>query len=562
MKELSMMKRRVNVQVPVAILAATFLTVGVSAQQPTPPATPQQPQQSLSGGQMPPVDKYIVGTAKPPAVLGSQMIDLTLEQAVQVALDHNLSLQAAKLNPAMQDYTLDAARAAYSPNLNATYLYKNSSTPSNDTVVGLGNTKTTGTTLNATLSQNTPWYGGSYSFQLNNNRNFSSAANTKFPTSYGASFNLNYTQPLWQNLKIDSNRTNILTNQIQRQIVDISLLATIENTKASVRTAYWSLKAAIERIEINRRALALANQLLDNDKVSVQIGTMAPIDTAQPESSVAQAEGNLLAAQIAWQQAELAFKQLLVTGRDDDLWKKTINPADIPALGQEPTVNIDAAVDRAIADRTDIQTARKQLESTGVSLEQTKNLIHPQLNLTGTLSSSGQGPSVFDTSGNYLTAVGNVWSLDAPTWQIQTQFVYPFGMRSAKANLARSELSFEQAKTNLKATELSVATDVTTAALAVENTYKQYLAAQKAAAAQQLATDAEQTRFSVGLSNNFNVVTQQNSLTSLRLNELTALINYVNALADYDRKQRIGGGGGGAAPVTGGGSTTTGGGGS
>jgi outer membrane protein TolC len=103
----------------------------------------------------------------------------------------------------------------------------------------------------------------------------------------------------------------------------------------------------------------------------------------------------------------------------------------------------------------------------------------------------------------------------------------------------------------LSVTELSVVTDVTTAGLNVQNTYKQYIAAQQASQAQQAATEAEQTRFQVGLSNNFNVVTQQNNLTSARLSELTALINYINAVADYERKQRIGGGGG---------STTTGGG--
>jgi outer membrane protein TolC len=198
-------------------------------------------------------------------------------------------------------------------------------------------------------------------------------------------------------------------------------------------------------------------------------------------------------------------------------------------------------------------------------LLQSRNLTHPQLNLQGGLSSTGQGPSSFDQNGNYLTAFGNVLSLNSPTWSIQTNFVYPIGMRSAKANLARSELSFEQAKANLKVSELSVVTDVTTAGLNVSNTYLQYLAAVETSQAQQMATDAEQTKFQVGLSNTFNVVQQQNTLTSDRLNELTALINYVNALADYDRKQRVGGGssasvGSGGTGSTGtGGSSTTGG---
>ena len=35
--------------------------------------------------QAPPVDRYVVGTAKPPQVPGTTQLDLTLEQAIQFA---------------------------------------------------------------------------------------------------------------------------------------------------------------------------------------------------------------------------------------------------------------------------------------------------------------------------------------------------------------------------------------------------------------------------------------------------------------------------------------------
>jgi outer membrane protein TolC len=48
------------------------------------------------------------------------------------------------------------------------------------------------------------------------------------------------------------------------------------------------------------------------------------------------------------------------------------------------------------------------------------------------------------------------------------------------------------------------------------------------------------TRFNVGASTNYQVVTAQNSLTSSRLSELRAVITYVNAIAEFDRVVRIG----------------------
>ena len=50
----------------------------------------------------------------------------------------------------------------------------------------------------------------------------------------------------------------------------------------------------------------------------------------------------------------------------------------------------------------------------------------------------------------------------------------------------------------------------------------------------------ELARFEVGVATNFELVTAQNSLTSARLSELQALINHLNAVADFERVQRVG----------------------
>ena len=47
------------------------------------------------------------------------------------------------------------------------------------------------------------------------------------------------------------------------------------------------------------------------------------------------------------------------------------------------------------------------------------------------------------------------------------------------------------------------------------------------------------TRFSVGMSTNFNVISFQNALTTARNSELNATINYINAIAECDRVQKI-----------------------
>jgi outer membrane protein len=537
------MTRGVNVQVPTAVLVAALMVGTVVAQQAgTPPPTPAQTPQSLGGGQALPVDKYVVGTAKPPQVAGQEPLDMTLEQAIQVALDNNLSLQVARLNPQIQDYTLEGARAVFVPQITATYNYTNQSAPSTNTTEGVLDNLTTTNRYNAGVSQSTPWYGGTYAVNFNNSSQTSNAKTNPRNPQYNSSLQFTYTQPLLANFSTDANRENVAANVVERQITDIQLLTTIENTKATVRDSYWGLKAAIEKIEISRRAEALAQELYDDDKTQVTIGTMAEIDTAQPEAALASAQGATLAAEIAWQQADLAFKQLIVSGPNDDLLKKTINPVDIPVVGPEPNLDIPGALAKAMTDRTDIQEAVKGLEMTDLSFKLAQNQIKPQLNLTGGFTNAGLGgPTASDLTSGFGDAFSSVFAFSEPTWVFGSTFTYQLGMQTNKAALARARLSYDQQKANLKVTQLGVVADVTGAGLNVENTYKQYLAAVKASVAQQKATEAEQTKFTVGLSNNFNVVTQQDNLTSARLSELNALINYLIAVSDYDRKQRIGG---------------------
>jgi outer membrane protein TolC len=71
----------------------------------------------------------------------------------------------------------------------------------------------------------------------------------------------------------------------------------------------------------------------------------------------------------------------------------------------------------------------------------------------------------------------------------------------------------------------------------VRNAFLQVEAARRSREAAQRSADAEMTRFSVGVSTNFQVVAAQDQLTQARLSELQATINLVNAIAEFERVQ-------------------------
>jgi outer membrane protein len=327
------------------------------------------------------------------------------------------------------------------------------------------------------------------------------------------------------------------------------LLTQIENVKSQVRSAYWALRQSIEAIEIQRRSLDLSRRNFEDNKVKVEVGTVAEIDLVQLESQIANGEQSLLAAEITWRNAEIAFKRLLVESADEDFYKATINPTDLPSF-EMTNVDIPTAVTRAIAQRADIETARQNLKISEMSLELSKNAIKPSLGLTASYALSGVGGPFYQRSGfggtavlvedgGYFDAVRSIVKNETPTWNLTLNFSKPLGLSSQKANHQRSLLGLEQTKTAMKKTELDIETQVTRAGLDVQSRYKQLLAAQKSREAAERTLDAELTRFSVGMSTNFQVISLQNALTSARNSELSATINYINAIAEFDRVQKI-----------------------
>jgi outer membrane protein TolC len=528
----------------VTIFAATST---VNAQQAPAPAAPAAPAQPAAGQtSRPQPDRYVVGQARPVPPANSQLLDMTLEQAMETALEKNLDLKAARLSPQAVDYQLQAARAAFNPRFTGTYQYNNRSQPVNSTVLDPNLTKnvTQTNTYNMGASQTLNWHGANYSATFNNNRQKTNSLQTLINPAFNSSVSASFNLPLLAGFKVDQTRNTLKTTAIQRQIADIQLQSTIENTKANVRTAYWTLRQAIEQIEINQRGLDLANRLFEDNKVKVEIGTMAPIDTVQSEANVATAEQQLLASRISWQTAELALKRLLASGPDDDIYKATINPTERAAVSVQG-VDIPSAVQTALGQRTDLIQARKNIESSEISLELSKEQTKPQLDFSTSYQLTGQGgprnsQGVVTAPGGYADALAQLGDRTNPTWSMSFNFTYPLGMVAAKANYARASIQMDQSLATLKAQELTVSQDVTNAGLAVENSYKQFLAAQKSREAQEKNAEAQQTRFDVGMSTNYEVVQALQNLTTARLSELSAIIRYMNAVAEFDRVQRVG----------------------
>jgi RND family efflux transporter MFP subunit len=408
-------------------------------------------------------------------------------------------------------------------------------------------------TYNGNLSKPMPWYGGTAALTFNNNRavNNGSSLNT-FNPSYQTTFTLGYTQPLMRNFKIDSTRQNLQTTQISRELADVNLKAVITSTLASVKNAYWDYVYATQAVDVARQSLQLAEKLVEDNQTKVEIGTLAPLDVVVSQSEAATRRQTLAQAEGTLRTAELALKRLIVSGTQDRLWNATLNPVDRADFKPEP-IDVDAAVRVALEQRTDLIQARRNIESSEVSLKYLGNQKLPQLDVTASYGLQGIGGNQLlrtvdpnnpvgglvttTIPGGYVDALHILRQGNYPSWNVQMTFSYPLGTSTADAQVASAKVRLTQSQAQLRASELSVATEVTNAGLTVQSNLKRVEAAMVARDLAQQRLDAEQAKFEVGMSTNFLVVQAQRDLRDAQNVELRAVLDYRKSLVDFERAQ-------------------------
>ena len=220
------------------------------------------------------------------------MFDLTVDDAIERALDRNLDIAVERLNPQLQDLSIAEANAAFMPNLNSNFDLGRSLSPSRSQLDGAGRLRerpvdTETGAAGVGIEQATKWYGGRYSVNWDNGRTETNNVFFSCNPSFRSSVALSYTQPLLRGRRIDGPRRQLLVSQLNRDISDIDLRETVTNTVAEVRRAYWELVYAKASVEVQLQALELAEQLVRDNRARVEIGTLAPIDIVQAQSEAA-----------------------------------------------------------------------------------------------------------------------------------------------------------------------------------------------------------------------------------------------------------------------------------
>jgi len=489
------------------------------------------------------------------AASAPQVRRMTVEEAVALALENNLGIRVARIDPQIEDLNVLSARTGWTPSFSSTFQSNSSDAPNQNFLSGAqgGKTTTDQFASNFGVSQTLRW-GGRYdvgwdSSRLNSNNSFST-----FSPQLRSSLSLGYTQPLLRNWSIDNVRQQVLLSTKNREIADVALQQTIASTNRTVRNAYYDLAFANASLGVQQQSLDLAEESLRNTRSRVEIGTTPPIDIVEAEAEVARRQEAVIVAQAQIETAQDNLRTLVFDPSMADFWTIRIEPTELPPF-QPSTVDVDAAVRNAMSRRTDLVQSRKSIEASDINVKYFRNQTLPDVSasinyglqgLGGTQLQRGVGPFGPGTGAvtgqserSFASVLSDLFTNQYPNWTASLNITYPLGTSSAAASLARVRLQQGQALAQLRNQELQVTTQVRQVARQLLTNQQRVESSRSARQLAERRLDAEQRKFEAGTSTSFLVFQAQRDLAQARNNELQNVLDYYRSTVDLETVQEV-----------------------
>lgn len=472
------------------------------------------------------------------ATLGAPEMRLTLQDAVALALDHNISLEVSRLGLAARRESLLGATGLFDPQLTSSYQEAASDTPATNALVGARINEVERRNFTLGYGQFLPT-GGSFDVGFGMLRQSTNSTFYFLNPSYDSDFYLGVSQPFLRGFGVDVNRTSIEVARRTGEISRLEFEKIVIGTLQAVETAYWNLVYQRENLLVTERSLSLARDLLQQTQTRVRIGTSAPIDIVQSEATVATREQEIIVAQHAVDEAEDLLKRLMGFENPED-WRSRIVPLD--SLVIVPTSpDLDESMARAFASRLELRQSALEREITDLNYTAADNNTLPGLDLVLNYGYTGIN-AIYEANpdGTYNVIQGDpsdslsmLADRDYPQWSAAVNFSYIFGNHDAKARRAQARYDVGIAEQNLALERQAVIEEVRRTVRGLAASAKVIAASEKARVLAERNLDAEQKKFANGMSTNFQVLEIQEDLAIAQAAELRSRVAYRQANVNY-----------------------------
>ena len=474
---------------------------------------------------------------------GSGVLNLSLEDALQIAIENNRDIQIEQKNVEVSEGEIQVQEGEFDPLLNISSSYTDSQTPTTSTFIESGevNQEDFNVQSNVEGRISTGTYYDVLNFSTTRTETDSPIQDLSPSWFNNVSFTIG--QELLRNFGIGVNRAFIVTAKRSNEISEKELESITSDVLLSVERRYWLLVAAKQNLDLERTALDLALDLQRRNEIQVEVGVLPPVSVTQAKSEVAAREVNVIVAENSLQAASDNLKNVLAMELS-----QRIETTDEPTT-EVYSFNEQESLEVAYEERPEMDQALLEIENRETLKKYFSNQRLPRFAIEGSVDLQGLGgdenpdrlgfggvpepiPPQFLGSGE---AFSQVFGADFPTWQILGVFSFPLFNRTARGEYVKATAEFDRSQIALSKTKDDIALEVRSAIRQIENSLRAIEAARVSIELSEEVVNNEQERLNVGIGTTREVLEAQRDLIDAGTSEITAIANYNIALAELER---------------------------
>lgn len=399
----------------------------------------------------------------------------TLQECLDYALAHNISLQKKKLAVKSATEDVKGAKAALLPSLSISTNQNMGYKPWRDAgTISISN-GSVDTKVNKT------YYNGTYSL--------------------GASWTV------WDGKK---NINTVKLDHMLEQQAALDSAVTANSIQEKIAQLFVQILYLNEAVKVSEQALETSTKNVERGQKMVEVGKLSKADVAQLTAQMESDRYNIVSSQSQLANYKLQLKQVLEI-TDDSPFDIAI-PQTTAVMAMQPIPSLTAVYQEALLKRPEIEKSKLAIQSSDLNIKIAKAGWKPSVSLS---ASAGTGTS---------TQTDNAWGT-----QLKTNFDLAAGVtirvpildnRKTKTAVNKARISQENAILDLQEQQKTLYATIEKYWLDATTNQNKYTAALATEASEQQSYDLLSEQFHLGLKNIIELMTGKDKLMAAQLNTL------------------------------------------
>ncbi len=482
---------------------------------------------------------------------------ISLKEALYIALKNNPAVAAASLDPVLSLQGVRGSWAVFDPDLTGQMGEEKIDTPTTSSLQ-TGGAKTFvqkqyiwNFAVNKTLATTNGVLGATFT----NNYFWSNSAFAGVNPAYTPALELSLNQPLLRNFGNQFATINVQISQFSQKAAQYNYEQQLNDFILKVGTDYWNVVRAEENLQVANRALAVAQDLVRQNTISVNVGVLAPLALKEAQSEEATDLSNVYQAEGQLDTARTVLAQDVMYNPDHTFLPARLEPVERPNP-EQLGINDEQALEFSMMYRPELASMRETIRSLLLQVKYAENQTLPQVNIGaqfGLAATSGatfcqptfaaaslgvatnctipgtmppQAGIRLPFKGLYDDALNRLWSFSFYNYAVVFNLERPLDNDAAKAALAQAKIEYEQQRLRYRDLISSIVVDVQSSLDGLKANFKSAQAAKTATEFAAASLHDERERFRVGMATTHELLQFIDSLVAAEGNEVNADVNF------------------------------------